>query len=73
MEEYRQPIILLFVAAYMGLCIWVGLWAMRRTKSAGDFVAGRGLGLGLLVSLCFQAHCRALVLLAVRAWFTPPG
>ena len=45
MEEYRQPIILLFVAAYMGLCIWVGLWAMRRTKSAGDFfVAGRGLG-----------------------------
>ncbi len=45
MEEYRQPIILLFVAAYMGICIWVGLWAMRRTKSAGDFfVAGRGLG-----------------------------
>lgn len=45
MEEYRQAIILFFVAAYMGLCIWVGLWAMRRTKSAGDFfVAGRGLG-----------------------------
>lgn len=45
MEEYRQPIILLFVAVYMAACIWVGLWAMRRTKSAGDFfVAGRGLG-----------------------------
>ncbi len=45
MEEYRQPIILLFVALYMVACIWVGLWAMRRTKSAGDFfVAGRGLG-----------------------------
>lgn len=45
MEEFRQPIILGCVAAYMLLCIWVGLWAMRRTKSAGDFfVAGRGLG-----------------------------
>lgn len=45
MEEFRQPIILAFVALYMGICIWVGLWAMRRTKSAGDFfVAGRGLG-----------------------------
>lgn len=45
MEEFRQPIILAFVALYMGICIWVGLWAMRRTKSASDFfVAGRGLG-----------------------------
>ena len=45
MEEFRQPIILLFVALYMGACIWVGLWAMRRTKSASEFfVAGRGLG-----------------------------
>ncbi|GHF20830.1 proline permease [Kordiimonas sediminis] len=45
MEEFRQEIILTCVAAYMGLCIWVGIWAMRRTKSAGDFfVAGRGLG-----------------------------
>lgn len=45
MEEYRQAIILLFVALYMVACIWVGLWAMRRTKSAGDFfVAGRELG-----------------------------
>ncbi|WP_262693885.1 sodium/proline symporter [Kordiimonas aquimaris] len=45
MEEFRQPIILAFVALYMGICIWVGIWAMRRTKSASDFfVAGRGLG-----------------------------
>lgn len=51
MEEFRQPIILGFVALYMGICIWVGIWAMRRTKSAGDFfVAGRGLG-PLVVSL----------------------
>lgn len=51
MEEFRQPIILGFVALYMGICIWVGIWAMRRTKSAGDFfVAGRGLG-PMVVSL----------------------
>lgn len=45
MEELRQPIILGSVALYMAFCILVGLWAMRRTKSAGDFfVAGRSLG-----------------------------
>lgn len=45
MEELRQPIILGSVAFYMVLCIGIGLWAMRRTKSAGDFfVAGRSLG-----------------------------
>jgi len=45
MEELRQPIILGSVLFYMMLCVAVGLWAMRRTKSAGDFfVAGRSLG-----------------------------
>lgn len=45
MEELRQPIILGSVLFYMVLCIGIGLWAMRRTKSAGDFfVAGRSLG-----------------------------
>ena len=51
MEAFRQEIILGCIAAYMGLCIWVGLWAMKRTHSAGDFfVAGRGLG-PIVVSL----------------------
>ena len=51
MEDYRQAVILGSVAFYMILCIGVGLWAMRRTHSAGDFfVAGRGLG-PLVVSL----------------------
>ena len=45
MEEMRQPIILGSVFIYLLICIAVGLWAMRRTKTAGDFfVAGRGLG-----------------------------
>ncbi|MEM8667857.1 MAG: hypothetical protein AAGG48_10100 [Planctomycetota bacterium] len=41
----RQAVILSCVAAYMVMCIAVGLWAMRRTKSSKDFfVAGRSLG-----------------------------
>ena len=45
METYRAEITLAFVAVYMLLCVVVGLWAMRKTHSAGDFfVAGRGLG-----------------------------
>ncbi|MFC3052610.1 sodium:solute symporter family transporter [Kordiimonas pumila] len=45
MEDMRQAIILSCVFIYLLICIGVGVWAMRRTKSAGDFfVAGRGLG-----------------------------
>jgi Na+/proline symporter len=46
MEAYRGPIILGSVIAYMVLCIVVGLWAMRRTKSTKDFfMAGRDIGI----------------------------
>jgi Na+/proline symporter len=45
MEPFRQPIILGALVVYLVLCVAVGIWAMRRTKSAGDFfVAGRSLG-----------------------------
>jgi SSS family transporter len=45
MEAFRQPIILGSVFIYLLMCVAIGLWAMRRTKSAGDFfVAGRSLG-----------------------------
>jgi SSS family transporter len=45
MEEYRSQIIIVCVGAYMALCIGVGIWALRRTKSSEDFfVAGRHLG-----------------------------
>ena len=41
----RPLIIAVCVLAYFGLCIVVGLWAMRRTKSSSDFfMAGRNLG-----------------------------
>lgn len=46
MEAYRNPIILSAVAIYMLLCIAIGIWALRRTKSSHDFfMAGRDLGI----------------------------
>lgn len=45
MEEYRNSIIFACVAAYMLMCIGVGVWALRRTRSSQDFfMAGRNLG-----------------------------
>lgn len=45
MEDYRPFVILGCVAVYMVMCIGVGLWAMKRTKSTQDFfMAGRHLG-----------------------------
>ncbi|MDC0935641.1 hypothetical protein OAS39_05100 [Pirellulales bacterium] len=42
----RATIILVCVAVYMGMCLSIGLWAMRRTKSTSDyFMAGRSLGI----------------------------
>ncbi|MCH7797246.1 MAG: hypothetical protein IID28_02220 [Planctomycetes bacterium] len=46
MEPYRYTIILGCIGVYMLLCVGVGIWALRRTKSAKDFfVAGRRLGI----------------------------
>ena len=46
MQEHRSLIVLFSVAAYMAMCIGVGLWALRRTKSTHDFfMAGRHLGI----------------------------
>ena len=37
--------VLISVVVYMGICIFVGLWALRKTKSSTDFfMAGRNLG-----------------------------
>lgn len=46
MEAHRPIVILVCVAAYLAMCIGVGLWAMMRTKSTRDFfMAGRHLGI----------------------------
>lgn len=45
MEAYRNTILLVCVGIYTLLCIAVGIWAMRRTRSVRDFfMAGRDLG-----------------------------
>jgi Na+/proline symporter len=45
MEALRNPIILTSIGIYMLLCIGVGIWALKRTKSTHDFfMAGRDLG-----------------------------
>lgn len=56
MEEYRNPIILTSVALYMLLCIGVGIWALRRTKSTHDFfMAGRDLGVMVTAFAVFSS------------------
>ncbi len=45
MDTDRGLTILFSVIFYMGICIVVGLWALRRTRSSADFfMAGRNLG-----------------------------
>lgn len=56
MEEYRNSIILGCVIAYMVMCIGVGIWAMRRTKSTKDFfMAGRHLGVMVTALAVFSS------------------
>lgn len=46
METYRAATIATCVGVYFLLCVAVGLWAMRRTRSTKDFfMAGRDLGI----------------------------
>ena len=55
MEAFRNPIILGCIAAYMLLCIGVGIWALRRTKSAHDFfMAGKTLGIWVTAFAVFS-------------------
>ncbi len=46
MEESRNAVVLTCLLIYFALCIGVGVWALRRTKSSQDFfMAGRELGI----------------------------
>ena len=55
MESFRNPIILGCIVAYMILCIGVGIWALRKTKSAHDFfMAGKTLGIWVTAFAVFS-------------------
>ena len=56
MEDYRQIIIVVSVFIYMLFCVASGIWAMKRTKSSSDFfIAGRGLGPGIVALAIFSS------------------
>jgi SSS family transporter len=56
MESLRNPIILTSVGLYMLLCIIIGIWAMRKTKSSHDFfMAGRDLGIMVTAFAIFSS------------------
>ena len=56
MEALRNPIILGCVGLYLGSCIAVGLWALRRTHSTRDFfMAGRDLGVMVTAMAVFSS------------------
>ena len=56
MEALRTPIILGSLIFYMLLCIGIGIWALRKTKSAHDFfMAGRDLGVMVTAFAVFSS------------------
>lgn len=56
MDLYRSEIIFACVFAYMVLCICVGLWAFKRTKSTEEFfMAGRSLGVWVTALALFSS------------------
>ena len=56
MNEAQHTIVLVSLVLYMGACIGIGIWAMLRTKSPGDFfMAGRDLGILLTAFAIFSS------------------
>ena len=56
MEAARDAIILMSVGGYMLICLAVGVWALRRTRSTHDFfMAGRDLGVMLTAFAVFSS------------------
>ena len=56
MEAYRNHTVLICLGLYFLLCIGVGIWALRRTKSSQDFfMAGRQLGVMVTAFAIFSS------------------
>ena len=56
MEAYRNHTVLICLGLYFLLCIGVGVWALRRTKSSQDFfMAGRQLGVMVTAFAIFSS------------------
>lgn len=56
MATGRHGIILVCVVVYLLICVGIGAWALRRTRSAHDFfMAGRNLGIFLTAFAVFSS------------------
>lgn len=56
MEAFRHHIILSALGVYFVLCIGIGIWALRKTKSINDFfMAGRDLGIMVAAFAIFSS------------------
>lgn len=56
MEAQRNLIVFVSVALYMVLCVGVGIWAWKRTRSTQDFfMAGRTLGVWITAMAVFSS------------------
>lgn len=51
-----QEMIIAIAVVYLLICIAIGIWATRKTKSAGDFyIAGRSLGMFVMAIAAFSS------------------
>ena len=69
----RGAVILIAVALYLALCIGIGLWALKRTKSTDDFfMGGRNLGAILIAFAVFSSTMSGFgfggLLVPIVAW-----
>lgn len=56
LETNRALITLFSVVAYLLLCVGIGLWSLKRTKSSSDFfIAGRNLGVVVTAFAVFSS------------------
>ncbi len=56
LEANRALITLVSVVAYLLLCVGIGIWSLKRTKSSSDFfVAGRNLGVMVTAFAIFSS------------------
>lgn len=66
--------LLIFIIAYLGVTIWIGTWAARKVRSAGDFMlAGRSLPLALTSAALFATWFGSETVFGASAQFIEGG
>ena len=69
MPVSQSPTIIICVVAYLGACLLIGVWAMRRTHTIADFlVAGRTLGPFVIVIAAMSSIMSGFGFVGGPAW-----